>query len=137
MPKNFQPTHGLDASMDISIIEYGLAWKKIKVAPFRIGDKYHYDYHFWYGIKTDNNGNYTRFDWADIPVKCDVFREFDWVDWDSFLSFVGLEKTDWKKLPLPQKIANLIHYYGHENIFGTSYTEDCRYNPETNTFIYD
>jgi hypothetical protein len=36
---------------------------------------------------------------------------------------MGSIKEDWDALPLPQKIYDLVSYYGFENIFGSSYWE--------------
>jgi hypothetical protein len=53
----------------------------------------------------------------------DVQTEFDWANFDDVYSFAGMDSIDWNELELPQKISDLLSYYGYENIFGSSYWE--------------
>ena len=106
---------GIDASIEISLGEYGFAWKEVGG-----------DYHIYYGIACDDNGDYTRFDWADIPKNTGVRKEFDWItenDWQYFLGFTGFTEEEFLEQPLPYKIWDLYRYFGYLNIFGESYTE--------------
>jgi len=102
---------GCDASLEESLFCYGLIWKQAKK-----------DYKFIYGVAVDDHNDYKLFDYGYIPIDIDVMQEFNWIDnWDNFLSFVGLTEEEWLAMPLPQQIADLISYYGHENVFGSSY----------------
>jgi len=105
---------GVDISLDISLFEYGIAWKH---------DTEEKEVKVYYGIKTNDQGNYTKFDWASFHDSIDCILEFDWVNWDEFLSFIGSDFADWDNQVLGQKLFDLFNYYGNENIFGSSYTE--------------
>jgi hypothetical protein len=97
---------GTDASLDISLGEYSLAWIKGEdetIFIYSIGNK--------------------RFDRTSFDNDLDVYREFNWVNWDALFSFVGVEKESFDKYSLSQKIIDLLSYYGYENIFGSSYWE--------------
>ena len=102
---------GIDACLMISLFEYGLAWKD--------GIK---EIDFIYGIKM-NDCDFTRFDRIQIDKSIDVRKEYDWAEFDAVESFTGTTRKDWDKLELPQKIFDLITYYGFENVCGSSYWE--------------
>lgn len=106
---------GPDASIEISLKEYGIAWK--------IGET---ETRFFYGIKHDGS-EYTGFDWADLENNLDAHKEYDWIKFKNVFQFVGLEPEDWEKMPLTQKIQDLNSYYGYENIFGSTYTNPMTY----------
>lgn len=99
---------GQDIGLDISLFEYGLAWKE--------NDK---EIEFIYAI----GHNITRFDRVSIDKSIDVRKEYDWAEFNEVENFVGATSADWDKLELPQKIADLLSYYGFENVFGSSYWE--------------
>ena len=103
--------NGVDLGLDISLLEYGLAWKE---------DEKEID--FIYGIKM-NGGDYSRFDRIQIDKSIDVRKEYDWADFKEIESFTGSTRKEWDKLELPQKINDLITYYGFENVFGSTYWE--------------
>ena len=102
---------GIDACLSISVFEYGLAWKE---------DEKEID--FIYGIKM-NDCDYSRFDRIQIDKSIDVRKEYDWADFKEVESFTGSTREEWNKLELPQKINDLITYYGFENVCGSSYWE--------------
>jgi len=106
---------GPDVSIEISLREYGLAWK--------IGET---ETRFYFG--TGHNGaQYIHFDWADLENNVDVNTEFNWADLQEVADFVGDSLKDWHNRPLTQKIQDLLGYYGPENVFGDSYTEPMTY----------
>jgi len=106
---------GPDASIEISLKEYGIAWE--------VQDE---DTLFYYGI--DSNGKeYTRFDYAFVANSIDIQDDYDWVDFAVIADFAGQSLQEWKALPLPYKIHDLVAYYGYENVFGSSYTEGDTY----------
>jgi len=105
---------GPDVSIEISLKEYGLAWK--------IGET---ETRFYYGT-THVGDEYTGFDWGDLENNVDVCKEYDWADFQEVLDYVGMNMKDWEKMPLTQKIQDLLSYYGAENIFG-EYTEPMAY----------
>ena len=99
---------GQDVSLDISLKEYGVAWQVL-------GSKTK----FVYGVEWDGSkGEYTTFDHCFFDTDIDVFSDFDWADFDAIYSYTGLSADQWKELPMPQKIVDLLSYYGRENIFG-------------------
>ena len=106
---------GPDVSIEISLKEYGLAWK--------IGET---ETRFYYGTKHIGD-EYTGFDRANLENNLDVEAEFCWADLSEVADLVGDLLKDWNKRPLTQKIQDLLGYYGPENVFGDSYTEPMTY----------
>lgn len=106
---NHKKLQGNDASQEISLKEYGLAWIETKT-----------DILFYYSIDTDN----TRFDFCSIPKDYDVFKEHNWADWADVENYVG---SPMKDQYLTQQITDLMSYYGAENIFGISHCEGLIY----------
>ena len=109
-----QQFHGVDASNEISLLEYGLL----------LSNKPH----------EDNSGSYFAvykvsdncFDWGHLyPNEINGLIEGkEWAnnkDIESFLSFVGQTKKEWLTNTLINKISDLIQYWGAENICGTSH----------------
>jgi hypothetical protein len=103
---------GVDANLEISLKEYGLAWYKTKT-----------EIVFIYGI--DHNGNdFTGFDKCSFDLSANLVDEFDWIDesdWQRFAGFIGADTSEIKELPIEELIHPLVSYYGTENIFGSSY----------------
>lgn len=106
---------GPDASLNESLVEYGLAWKEDD------GDllfiyRHPYKEH--------------RFDWGRVRLGTDVFKEWDWAlrdeKLDSFLSFFGTTIEYFKALPLTQQVYDLFSHWGPLEIFGESYNEGYR-----------
>ena len=102
---------GTDACLATSLFEYGLAWKEEEK-----------QIEFIYGMGFTFT-DYNRFDRCSFDLDLDVRKEFDWADFNEVESFVGLTSQEFDRLPLPQKISDLVSYYGFENIFGSSYWE--------------
>lgn len=113
---------GPDRCLETSFFEYGLLWKELDS-----------EYRFYYGCQI---GEYTHYGWADVSKDIDIRQEYDWVEWDSFLSSIGMEFEDWNELPLPQQIYNLMNHYGFENIFGTEYYHQLVVSDETRRFEF-
>lgn len=112
---------GVDVNIEISLKEYGIAWIEEEMAD---------DVLFYYGIKTNNNGEWIRFDMCSFKKDLDVRGEFNWIDkkdWKGIRSYTGLKQYEFDALPLTQKIETLNQYYGFENIFGSSYWEGLTY----------
>lgn len=102
---------GTDACLAISLFEYGLAWKEDEK-----------QIQFIYGMAL-NDTEYNRFDRCSFDLDLDVRKEFDWADFNEVESFLGSTGEEFDALPLPQKIYDLVSYYGFENVFGSSYWE--------------
>jgi len=104
---------GVDFNLETSLFEYGIAWK--------VSEK---ETEFVYGIQLDTyNGEslYSAFDRCSFDNDLDVRAEFDWVAFDEVLSYTGSTPDEFDAFPLTQKIADLVSYYGYEEIFGSSY----------------
>jgi hypothetical protein len=106
---------GPDVSIEISLKEYGIAWK--------IGET---ETLFFYG--TGHNGSeYIHFDQTSLKNDLDVSKEYDWADLLEVAKFTGASLKDWENMPLTRKIQDLESYYGVENTFGSSYTKPMTY----------
>lgn len=106
----YEDYDGPDASLDISLYEYGIIWK--------CTNKRTKEYHIIYGVGADaNTGNYTKFDSAHMKIR--EFRELlkeSWFDKKGFDSFRGSIEVNF-----PDDLHSALQYYGCENIFGSSY----------------
>jgi len=105
---------GIDANLKTSLYEYGLVWKL----------QANGGYMFYYGVRTDGAGNYTLFDWGTVEPDEDGFHpeeEWNFADFDAVARFSGVSKEEFLNTPLPMIVFDLIAYYGHDNIFGSSY----------------
>jgi hypothetical protein len=106
---------GLDVNLEISLKEYGLAWKENENGEFT----------FIYGISY-NGEEYGRFSTCDLSES-----DIDWISEDDMkgvLSFVGMSESDWKDAYWPMKVSDLVSYFGTENIFGSNYWEGLTYD---------
>ena len=104
---------GSDASLQISLEEYGIIWKEEEK-----------EYKFLFKFRPD----LLRYDYGFFNKDLDLKKEFSWIndcDWASFFSYIGQTSDEWNKLPLPNKITDLYGYWGAENIFGGTYHEGC------------
>lgn len=102
---------GIDVSLEISLFDYGLVWKKLKNG----------DFLFIYSIGEKQ--------WDRITVNPSNFIEsdLDWISnehWNGFLRTNGYsEKRVFDERDFGYKIFDLIQYFGYEEIFGFSYWE--------------
>ena len=105
--ENYQ---GNDASLEISLFEYGLASQEKK------------DYHnVIFGVNIDDSGNYIGFDAYNEMRDSDLPINEDWFNLPAVLSFVGMNKKEWLKLSFLQRLSDCLSYYGCQNIMGDSY----------------
>jgi len=109
---------GCDASLDISLFEYGLAWKETDE-----------EYIFIYGVAMDGS-EYNRFQKTEHNKNMDIYEEYSWADFASLLSSFGCTKDEWDKRDLPNKISDLLWQYGYENVFGSRYYEGAEITNE-------
>jgi len=113
--------HGIDASLDISLYEYGLICRPYT----KDGQK---DEHkVIYGVNRDESGNYDLFGGGFIREHDldELVNGNDWMDKDDIkglLSFVGSSINVWLKLSFITKLWNLVNYFGYENIMGSEYS---------------
>ena len=96
---------GVDASLYISLYEYGLIWKETSSG----------EYNFIYGINSEDD-EYSFFDYGFMSIKdWDNMLNDSWFDLKAVESFSGGE------LSFPYDVHTVLQYYGYENIFGGSY----------------
>ena len=104
---------GVDASLDIALFEYGLAWHDLGNG----------DWLFIYGIgadEIDGQMTYTRFDRCEMR-ESEFTSDHDWCDFDAVCKPSGIEVETWQAWSFAQRIADLVSYYGTEEIFGSCY----------------
>lgn len=101
MPK----LEGPDVSIEISLKEYGIAWK--------IGEA---ETRFYYGT-VHNGSEYTQFESMSLENDLDMHDEYEWADLLEVANFAGVILKDWEKMPLTEKIQGMIGYYGTEIVF--------------------
>ena len=105
--------YGTDASLDISLLEYGLlarTWETAKDT-----------YQFIYVTEWKHYAEPKSFD-ITVLSNNEINEIFDDLNDDNgLLDFVGMNETQWKELDVTHKVSDLIRYYGIENIFGISY----------------
>lgn len=111
-----QGFEGSDATLEIALFEYGMAWKDLgeeTLFIYRLSD-------------TDESRKGPRFERATFDNDLDCKREFNWIkeeDWSQIYGSCEMDEKDWQSMPLTSKIYDLNNYYGHLNVFGSSYTE--------------
>ncbi len=101
---------GIDASLEISLFEYGLIISKEEY-----GDDSKTHFCIYKQLRL--------FGIAHISEKQvnDYVLGKEWIkkeDIRPFLDYVGIPKTDWIGLSLVQKLQHLINYWGTDNIIG-------------------
>jgi hypothetical protein len=111
--KSYKNYTGIDASIEISLFEYGLIWNKNKNCG---QDEYYFICDTYLKDKQGNKlfGSY-------YLSKQDLISMFD--DWASKLDmekFTGECFDTWIE-SFPYCVYDMIQYYGYQNIFGTEY----------------
>lgn len=102
---------GSDASLEISLFDYGMAWVE------KDGE-----YHFIFAVDIVQG----RFDNGTFPVGTDWKKEFGWMnpaDIARFLDTNGVSEEEFSSYPFTQQVYDLTNYWGWENIFGGCYYE--------------
>lgn len=105
--------NGIDVSNEISLFEYGLLVSKNEHCSHKD------EWYCVYSVRENKFGHgYIRgFDLDEM------MKGNDWVNPFDILSFTGLSLDEWLAQNIINKIYDLVQYYGHENIFGTTYFE--------------
>jgi hypothetical protein len=120
--KNLWNWQGVDADLETSLMECGLVWCKNESCTNE--DELFFLYPSPFGC-VDGEGDhlfgcaYNR----ESEVN-DLVNGKDWMkpaQIEGFLSFVGMERKAWLELSHGQKVADLVSYFGVENILGTDY----------------
>lgn len=104
---------GNDSSIETSLIEYGVVWKKTKKN----------EYKFLYATSNLENGK-MFFDYGFISKKeWESLCKEEWFKLPEVCDFAGQTENEFME-NFPQNIYIAIMYHGIENIFGTSYCEN-------------
>ena len=111
--------YGIDYSLDISLLEYGLIGKKIGKNTYKIVYVIN-----WLDYGKPKSYDSVTFDKEEIKE----LIEESWFDQKSFFSFLGCTKKEWLELDLIGQVSDLISYYGTENICGTCYYSNTLYD---------
>lgn len=116
---------GTDACLRTSLSEYGLAWLVMDTETlFIYGTGCIVDIGGRHPDMPDFEcGNYNRFERMSLDNDLDIREDYDWVDFDAVLNFVGMNDSEWDELPLPYKINDLCSYCGIDEIFGSGYDD--------------
>jgi hypothetical protein len=107
--------NGVDRSLDISLFEYGLIYNE-KEKEFRV----------IYGVKTDEDGNYTEFDfsWIDKKQIEALFDGEEWIGDDDLQSFAetnGYDSIEDYKNEVTgeeRRLIDLHNYFNYLDLFG-------------------
>ena len=102
---------GVDIDLDIALFDYGLIWGEVEPN----------NYLFYYGVDYGENGHPVLFDYGHMSKDewVELLNE-DWVDIKGIESFCDNTKQELIDM-FPRGVDTLLAYYGHENIFGSSY----------------
>ena len=110
---------GIDASLDISLFEYGIAW--------HINDEctQENEYHFIYGVQVYENAEMSSIDYCTFDhgyLTLDDFKDMldSWANNDGFYSCHDTSKNELINR-FPYSVYDLMSYYGFENVFGSCY----------------
>lgn len=115
---NYLDYCGTDASNEISLFEYGLLCKKTG-----------HEIHCIIGAGVDDEGNYNKFHSSSITEGAITrITNESWFDKNGFLSYIGQTEEDFLNSWFVNKIADMILYYGFENIFGSPYGDICYFD---------
>ena len=105
--------HGIDVCHETSLFEYNLLIKP------RTED-YPDEYFVIYKIGENSYGtSFIRE--SDLNNLVNGKKWMDESDIERFLSFVGMEKSEWLEMSGISKLSDLISYWGFENVLGTEY----------------
>jgi len=100
---------GIDEKLSISLFEYGFIYSELPEDNSII---------VIYSLGRDR----MRFERAVFSKDTDVFKEYDWVDWEVMVpEYVVLSLEGFKQLELQDQLFHLYSYLGYEQIFGKCY----------------
>jgi len=115
---------GSDASLAESLFEYRLIWRQIKrLHAKHRQDPKNYPVGEWEFVAPSLHvkGLYSYFWFKD---GLDFKHEFNWVSenqWAGFLDWLGMTWKEWSELSFPQRIEDMIGYFGQIEILGDDY----------------
>lgn len=109
--------NGVDVNIEISLLEYGIAWFKTSG-----------EITFIYSTAIDENCDCSNFCLSSFDLNTNVKDEFDFVNWKSFCSFSDIDENELDEMPIEHVIHSLVMHEGIENIFGTTYSEGLTFD---------
>ena len=110
---DYRGYEGLDISIEASLADYGIAWKRTKKDTYR----------FVYGVGIADSGRWTHFvsaimsrkDWQEL---CDE----SWFRLADVAKFADMTIDEFRNAESwPFNVQSAIAYHGSENVFGLSY----------------
>lgn len=108
----FSDYEGIDASLEISLFEYGIAWKADPTTPDT--------YHFLIGVGFLRNGEYQYF--VEETMSKDDFGKLlreSWLNKNNlFLQYIGLDSIEKVEQDFPNTMFTTIQYAGVQNVIG-------------------
>lgn len=108
---------GADVNIEISLLEYGIAWfKKAN------------EITFIYGTDIDEKGDCSNFCLSSFDLNTNVKEYFDFVNWQSFCNYAGIDEIALNEMPIEQVILPLLNYEGSDNIFGSHYADGLTFD---------
>lgn len=112
LPIDVKEFEGIDADIETSLKEYGLAWVE--------DDKYYY---VWYGCEYNEKDGYIRFSSSTIGKDEDI-SEYnpDNDDFSNVIEYVGTTEKEWDDHSFMIKIEILVSYHGAYDILGSPCT---------------
>lgn len=100
---NHKKLQGTDASIEISLKEYGVAWVE-KGNEILV----------YFGTDVLDDSSFYKFGYVIESKNLDITEDYDWVDFDRLTTYID---CDILELPLPLQLYHLLSYCGYENIF--------------------
>ena len=107
---------GIDVNLEISLKEYGIAWKRVNKETI-----------FIFGVSFDNDKyEYDRFDNCALDNTMDIKEEYSCLDIGDVCRCSGMPYNEWNKQSFEMKIYDMLLYYGYIEIFGSphGYSQD-------------
>lgn len=105
---------GSDASLEISLREYGLAWTE--------DDEF---FTFIYGIKTGENeygeAKFVRFDSVSFDKDAEPKKEWNWIKEEEWTEIEDAFDENLEDIPFVQIVNEILIRHGFENVFGSSW----------------
>tara|TARA_A100000171_G_C2114350_1_gene136942 strand:+ start:763 stop:1143 length:381 start_codon:yes stop_codon:yes gene_type:complete len=108
---------GVDVNIQISLLEYGIAW-------FKTAN----EIKFIYSTGFDENCDCSNFCLSSFDLNTNVKNEFDFVDWKSFCSFADIDESKIDKMPIEEIIHSLVMHEGTQNVFGITCSEGLTFD---------
>jgi hypothetical protein len=107
-----QGFEGSDVSLEVSLFEYDLIWRKLPPEQQNGEGDYLFVYHC-------GHGKFAR----AMREEKKFASDFSWMhesDWGSLCAMHGTGFDEWLELPYPARIGDLLTSYGYMNVFASN-----------------